>query len=209
MPARYTNYAKTLGKSKKKRTSRLTRKQAMSHRHRTIAQTRICPEGQRLINGKCSGTSGVGFSGTPSEGTLSTNPDNISKGDWVIFNINPSDPQYSAANINNLIQSNSPIWMDNKLNALTISKILRFLNGQRMQSYTLSVIEDKWNKAVNSNRNQGMRIIESIGRDLPQSWWDFINDHGQTNTNFMGLGPIATKWAIIGACIIIAIIIAT
>ena len=73
MPVRGTKYGRQANKntriSKKKRTiinrdmrpgfGRLNK----SHRNRTIHNTPICPPGQRLVNGNCTDTSGVGFDG--------------------------------------------------------------------------------------------------------------------------------------------------
>ena len=171
---------KTRGKPKR-RTVLPTKKQAMSYRHRTLLQTPICPEGQRLINGKCSSANGVNFSGHTYDTLSPMKQSDVGKrksDDLTTITINvPEGKTLNLNDINVRAQSMSPSWLKfQNVNTNTLSLIYEFLNNQTIPTQTLNILSDKMNKVKVSNELNGKKILNSMLNDVPNAWISFITD---------------------------------
>jgi len=209
MPVRKTSYGKNRKRTSKKRTVLPTRKQAMSYRHKTIHNTAICPDGERLINGKCSHANGVQFSGHTftTKVPLSEVQRNTTGGNYLYLSYSRIESENFIPKVNREARNLSPSWI--RYRSMSTSNIMRiadFLTTIPFDKRILKVVVGKAERAKVSTEATGRKLYNSILNDLPPSVRDFISDLSNEDDNDGGNQVTACGfvcWGIIVAIIII------
>ena len=198
-------YKAGLKKGRKKRTTIPTRQQAMSSRHLSPRNTALCPEGHRMINGKCSDASGMDFSGRKyvKRKTMSNIPTNIKPlwevkevGDSGLINLSNASVEFGSEEhweeklkqVRNILEELSPMWLrPNVVPVDKINKIVEYSNTILIERKQLHALYNKMKRVKTSPQSVGINLLKSSIKMLPLDTQKWIS-HQSSDNDLFGYG---------------------